>query len=151
MSKTKITLEVESFADLLAQVQNLVGTTVPSTSASAEAGTEKRTRKKTTAEVAATPDAPTPAPAHVVVTPDQQCVATPLTTTNPVEVVATFAEVADVIPKVVLKLGKPVAIALLAEFKVKKGGELTSAQYGPFVARANGLLDGSGPAPTLAV
>jgi hypothetical protein len=93
----------------------------------------KKTKKTATAEAPAT--APTPATAP----PPAEVPAT----AAPAAPAVTFLQVADLIPKVVTKLGRPVGVALLAEFGAKRGGDIKENQYGPFVARAEALLNGT--------
>jgi len=59
---------------------------------------------------------------------------------KPVEGVIPYATIADLIPKLVSKHGKPKVVALLGTFGVKNGKELQAAQYGEFVTKANAEL-----------
>lgn len=48
-----------------------------------------------------------------------------------------YATIADLIPKMVSKHGKPKVVALLETFGVKNGKELKTEQYGAFISKAH--------------
>lgn len=82
--------------------------------------------------------APAPAPA-----PTQAPAPTPAPAPSTLKPAAeVFMALADGLTKVVLKRGKPVAIALLAEFGVKRAGELKESQYAAFSQRTEAVLAG---------
>lgn len=66
------------------------------------------------------PEAPTPAPAVSAATP----------------AIVGYAAIADLIPKLVSKHGKPKVVALLETFGVKNGKELKVDQYEAFLNKA---------------
>lgn len=56
----------------------------------------------------------------------------PATTNGPI----TFAQVSEIIPKLVAAAGRPKAIEILGRYGATKGGELKPDQYAEFIASA---------------
>lgn len=55
----------------------------------------------------------------------------------------TFDDIKVIIPQVIASLGREAAVALLAKFNAKKGGDILPAQYALFVYEAKNLIAGA--------
>lgn len=116
-----LTIEGESLSAVLTQLKQAVyATDVPPTGMSpvgSKAEKAPKEKKEETAKAEASQDTSKAAPGQ-----------------------ASFLAVAEIIPKVVAKAGKPKAVELLAKYGAKKGGELKPEQYGSFLGDCKTVL-----------
>jgi len=133
-------------ADIESLIQNLRATAeqfeVHATVVKAVGNIAAPVEKKRGRQPKVTETAPVETPATPVEESAPACVteAAPAQTTTKEEAV-TFTQVVKTIEKLVNKQGIPVAVVVLKEFGVAKGGELKENQYAPFVKRAYAVLD----------